>query len=78
METVKEALFTNWNLFRWVRLGLGIIVGVQAVQMHDGLLGLLAAFLLFQTFTNTGCCAYNSCPAPKSTNEKPKEQDEEL
>jgi hypothetical protein len=78
METIKEILFTNWNFVRWVRLGLGIIVGILAIQMQDGLLGLLAAFFLFQSFTNSGCCAYNSCPVPKSTDNKPKELDEGL
>lgn len=40
---------------RWLRLGLGIIVGIQAIEMHEMLFGFLSAFLLFQSVTNTGC-----------------------
>ena len=65
METIKQTLFTNWHPMRWLRLGLGIIAGVQAIIFHDTLLGFLSAFLLFQTVTNTGCCNAGACAVPK-------------
>jgi len=65
METIKQILFTNWHLMRWLRLGLGIIAGIQAFIFHDTLLGFLSAFLLFQTVTNTGCCGAGACAVPK-------------
>lgn len=66
METIKQTLFTNWNFMRWVRLGLGLIIGIQAIQNHEPVLGLLSAFLLFQAITNTGCCGSNGCAVPRS------------
>ncbi len=50
---------------RWLRLGLGIIAGIQAILFHDTLLGFFSAFLLFQTVTNTGCCGAGACTVPK-------------
>ncbi len=67
METIKQTLFTNWNFMRWFRLGLGLIIGIQTVQNHEPVVGLLSAFLLFQAITNTGCCGTN-CAMPKSKN----------
>lgn len=49
---------------RWLRLGLGLLLAVQAYQMHDTLSGLLAGFLFFQALTNTGCCGNNNCSVP--------------
>lgn len=66
METIKETLFSSWNFMRWLRLALGIIAGIQAIQFHDTLLGFLSVFLLFQSLTNTGCCGAGGCAVPRS------------
>ncbi len=66
METIKEKLFSNWNFMRWLRLALGIVAGIQAIELHDTLLGLLSVFLLFQSLTNTGCCGSGYCSVPRS------------
>jgi len=70
METIKQTLFTNWHFRRWLRLGLGIVAATQAIQLHDIVLGLLAAFLLFQALTNTGCCGGGACAVPSRKNNK--------
>ena len=44
---------------RWLRLSLGVFIGVQAFQTHDLLSGAIALFFLFQAVTNTGCCGDN-------------------
>lgn len=73
ITAVKQTLFTGWHLMRWLRLGLGIFISVQAIQNHDPLSGFIAAFFLFQAVTNTGCCGANGCavPVPKNLSEKP-------
>ena len=70
METIKQILFTNWHFMRWLRLGLGIMIGVQAIQYHQTILFFLSGFLLFQAVTNTGSCGAGSCAASqrKTTN----------
>lgn len=66
MQAIKQILFTNWHFMRWVRLGLGIFISVQAIQSHDIILGLLAAFFIFQAITNIGCCGAKGCAVPQS------------
>lgn len=64
----KETLFNNWNLMRWLRLGLGIYISVQAVETLSLFLGVVAVFFLFQAITNTGCCGTNGCALPMKKN----------
>ncbi len=66
LEAIKLTLFTQWSLIRWIRLAAGIFLGVQSVQMHDIIPGFVAAILLFQAFTNTGCCGVSGCAVPVS------------
>lgn len=75
MKEFKQRLTENWHLSRWIRLGAGLFIGFQAIQIHDGLSGLLASFFLLQAFTNTGCCGFNSCATPAA---KPHEKSEEV
>jgi hypothetical protein len=57
---MKQMLLQNWHFMRWLRLGLGIFIGIQAIQMHHPISGFIAAFFIFQSLTNTGCCG-SSC-----------------
>lgn len=52
---MKETLLNGWHPMRWFRLVLGLVAAYQGVVMHDGLSGAIAAFLLVQAVTNTGC-----------------------
>ncbi len=61
---IKQTLLTGWDFMRWFRLGLGVFIAIQAVQTKDSLSGAIAAFLLFQAVTNTGCCGASGCAAP--------------
>lgn len=71
---IRQTLFTGWNLMRWLRLGMGIFFVVQTILLHDTLSGFIAAFLLFQAATNTGCCGVNGCAVPttKKNHSKPE------
>ncbi len=64
METIKQALLTNWHLMRWIRLVIGIALGIHAFQSRDAASGIVASFILFQVITNTGCCGTNGCDLP--------------
>lgn len=65
METIKQTLFSGWHFMRWLRLVLGIVFMVQAIQMHDTMVGIIAGFFLVTAITNIGCCGAASCAAPK-------------
>lgn len=65
-----HTLLNGWNFMRWLRLGLGLFIAIQAIQLHDTLSGFIAAFFLFQSLTNTGCCGVNACAAPPQNSKK--------
>jgi hypothetical protein len=67
IEAIKQTLITQWNLMRVIRLGAGIFLAIQAVQMHDSIAGFISAILLFQAITNTGCCGASGCAVPAVT-----------
>ncbi len=62
---MKEILI-NWTFFRAIRLGLGIMMLIQAFMVNDLFLGIAAALFSIMALFNTGCCSVNSCPSPKA------------
>lgn len=73
-----QTLLTGWNFMRFVRLGVGIFIGVQAIQYRDVLSGLIASVFLLQAATNTGCCGINGCATNNKYNTKNTTQDVEF
>ncbi|PKH68159.1 hypothetical protein CXF59_05015 [Flavobacterium sp. ALD4] len=49
---------------RFVHLTLGVYIGIQTYQTQSILSGLLAGFLLYQVFTNSGCGGAYGCALP--------------
>jgi len=78
METIKQALFTGWNLMRWLRFGFGIFFAVQAFQTYDTLISFVAAFFLLTAITNTGCCGNKSCAVRNVQKNTIKSEEEEF
>lgn len=65
-RNLKYQLFNGWNLTRWIRLGLGIALVMQAVTSKDMLFGIIALFLIFQALSNTGSCGPDGCNIPSA------------
>ena len=65
LKIFKPKLFNQGSLVRWIRLVAGLFFAVQAVQIHDTIAGFIAAMLLVQAFTNTGC-GVGGCAVPAS------------
>ena len=63
-DIVISTLTTNWSFMRYLRLGLGLLIGFQAYQSGETISGFIAALFLFQAFTNTGCCGAGGCVVP--------------
>jgi len=61
---MKQTLLTGWNFMRFLRLGLGIYIAIQAIQTLSILSGVIAVFFIYQAVTNTGCCGANGCAVP--------------
>lgn len=75
MQSIKTVLFTGWHFGRWLRLALGLFVGIQSIRTQDGFAGAIAAFLLFQALSATGCCATSGCaPASKGPGQRKTEE----
>jgi hypothetical protein len=60
---------------RFLRLGLGIYITVQAVETLSILSGVVAVFFLFQAITNTGCCGSNGCALPTNKSNSTKTEE---
>lgn len=72
---IKQTLFTGWNFMRWLRMGLGVFIAIQAIHAQDTLSGFIATFFLFQAVTNTGCCGARGCATPMNKNNFDEIQD---
>lgn len=66
MELLKDTLTTPWSLMRILRLLLGMVLLVEGIRGKDWFLGAVALFLLYQAFSNVGCCGMGSCSIPKT------------
>jgi hypothetical protein len=75
MDAIRQTLLTNWHTMRWVRLGFGIFLAIQAFHLHDGFAAIVSAFLFFQVVTNTGCCGSSGCATPVANTKSSKTED---
>lgn len=65
---MKQQILSNWNVMRFVRLGLGIAIIVQAVIARDWMMGILGILFTTMPVFNIGCCATGGCNAPVKKN----------
>lgn len=61
---MKQKLFTNWHMRRWIALIAGLFFAYQAIINSEALTGVLSALLLFQAVTNSGCFGSRGCAVP--------------
>ena len=64
MSSIKQRLLTNWHFMRILRLGIGIMMAVMAIQSKDPMIGIFSVFFLYQSVTDTGCCGTQTCYMP--------------
>ena len=55
MEALKNVMFKNWHLMRWIRLGAAILFVWRMYTMKEWVLGIIGLFLLYQVIFNLGC-----------------------
>lgn len=56
-----KTMIRNWNIFRFIRLALGIVVIIQGFSNHEILFGIAGVFLSLTALANVGCCGSNGC-----------------
>lgn len=67
-NTLRNLLFTNWSLVRWIRLAIGLAFLYQAIAVTSLLFAIFSVFFLVQAIANTGCCLAPACSAPVREN----------
>lgn len=55
----------NWDLFRMIRLGLGLLILVQAIVTKDVTSGLIGLLFTAMPLLNIGCCSTMGCAPSK-------------
>ena len=64
---------TGWNVFRVVRLLIGLTAVVQGIVQKEVLVLAAGIWLLFGALFNVGCCGSSGCYVPKSKQKTNKE-----
>ncbi|MBP4143081.1 hypothetical protein J3S90_14845 [Flavobacterium sp. P4023] len=62
---MKNLLFTNWHLMRFVRLAIVLFLFSQAYLMKDWIFVGIGLFFLIQVIFNLGC-GPNGCAIPNN------------
>jgi hypothetical protein len=57
----KQRLTKGWSFMRLLRLGLAVIVLIEAWTNAEMLFGVLGSILLFQALLDVGCCGSGGC-----------------
>ena len=71
---MKQAIFSNWNFMRFLRLGLGIAIIVQSAMAGNWTMGILGLLFTAMPIFNIGCCGTGECSTPiKKTSETTKD-----
>jgi hypothetical protein len=61
---MKDMIFNNWNFIRFLRLGMGLVILVQAVIAADIVFGLIGILFTGMAVFNASCCGAGTCAAP--------------
>ena len=66
---MKQVLFTNWHLMRFIRLALAVFLFYNAFETHEWFYIAFGLFFLFQVIFNLGC-SNNGCGVNFNKKEK--------
>lgn len=69
---MKERVFSNWNLMRFIRFFIGALAIVQGIWQKESLPVIAGIFLLLTAVLNYGCCGSAGCTVPYSKKQKEK------
>lgn len=70
MNFFLQTFRSGWTWMRWLRLGLGALLLIQAFSNRDGFSGGLGVLLLIQAFIGCSPCEGGACNLPA----KPREE----
>lgn len=58
---MKNTILTNWHLFRFIRLAIGLYLLIDGIRTEMWMLIGLGALFTIMPLLNKGCCAASSC-----------------
>jgi len=61
---MKQAIFSNWDFMRFLRLGLGVAIVVQAAMAGSWAMGIAGLLFTAMPVFNIGCCGSGGCDTP--------------
>jgi hypothetical protein len=65
---MKDLLLNNWNIIRFLRLGIGLAIIVQAIVAADILFGLAGLLFTGMAVFNASCCGSGVCATTPPVN----------
>ena len=66
---MKQSILSNWTVIRFLRLGMGIAILVQAVIAKDILFAIFGLAFTAMPVFNIGCCGTQGCNVPQNKNQ---------
>jgi hypothetical protein len=65
---MKGLILNNWNIIRFLRLGIGLAIIVQAIVAADILFGLAGLLFTGMAVFNASCCGSGGCATTPPVN----------
>ena len=65
---MKGLILNNWNIIRFLRLGIGLAIIVQAIVAADLLFGLAGLLFTGMAVFNASCCGAGACASRPTLN----------
>ena len=56
----------SWDFSRYLRLGIGVVLGISGIVSQEYWLLFLAGFLILQAVFNVSCCGAGGCAGNES------------
>lgn len=74
---MKQSILSSWNFFSFFRLGIGLVILVQAVLARDVMFGIARLSTGMAVF-NVGYCAIDGCSTPNKAAKKTSETTKDI
>ncbi len=75
---MKQSILSNWSFFRFLRLGIGIAILVQALVARDVLFAIAGLLFTGMAVFNVGCCGIGGCNTPNTSAKKTSETSKDI
>lgn len=71
---MKQIIFSNWSLMRFLRLVMGIAILVQGIIVNDIMFVIAGILFTAMPVFNIGCCGAAGCAVPPVKKQETKNE----